>query len=248
VKKLALGLIAASTTFAVHANAGKSCVETSDIVGYQQCSEYGTNWANERRPPLTLSLGEHTMYFSPLGRNFSAKLTKNGPEAYSFDGAELGDRPLVSHGLAWQITGYAWRNVYLGVESTWAFGKSYGYSFSSNGYEVSPSGFLDTFQFAGGLLVGARVPLGKLSVRAEMLIGGRVISLSQSAVKDGETKKASAGAAAWALEPRLVLDLWASPWFTLSAFGGQDILDRRSHSFGLMFVGHLRAYDGAFTL
>ena len=247
-RAIALVFVLAVVVVTTRAYAGKSCVETSDIVGYQKCSEYGSTWANERRPPLTISLGEHTMFFSPAGRTFSAKATKNGPEIYSFSGEDLGDRPLVAHGLAWQITGYAWRNVYLGIESTWAFGKNYDYALSADGYRVSPTGLLDTFQFSGGLLVGARVPLGKLSVRPEMLIGGRVVSLTQDATKDGETKRTNAGAAAWALEPRLALDLWASPWFSLSAFGGTDVLDHRSRSFGLMFVGHLRAYDGAFTL
>ena len=246
-----LEMLAATCAIALvttRAHASKSCTEVSDIVGYHKCTQFGGEWANERRPPLTLGIGVHTLFFSPVGQSFSAKATKHGPEIYSFEGDKLGDRPLVASGLAWQITGFLFPNLYLGVESTWAFGKNGGYSLSANGYQVSPGGYLDTFAFTGGILVGGRLPLGKLSLRPEMLIGGRVIALSQDATKDGETKRASASAGAWALEPRLVLDVWGSPWFSLSAFAGTDVLDPHSHSFGLMFLGHGRAYDGAFTL
>ncbi len=230
------------------AHAGSSCHEVSDIVGYEQCTRFGASWANERRPPFTLAFGVRTFMFSPLGHTFSAKTTKNGPEVYSFEGDILGTKPLIASGFGWQITGYAWRNVYLGVESSWAFGKNGGYAFQANGYDVEPSGWLDTFAFAGGLLMGARIPLGKLSLRPEMLVGGRVLSLSQQATLAGEAKKATATTAAWALEPRLALDMWVLPWMTVSAFAGKDLRDPRSLSFGLMIVGHVRAYDGAFSL
>jgi hypothetical protein len=46
------------------------------------------------------------------------------------------------------------------------------------------------------------------------------------------------------LEPRVSVDLWASPFLTLSAFAAMPSFDERATSGGIVLAGHFRAFDG----
>ncbi len=51
-------------------------------------------------------------------------------------------------------------------------------------------------------------------------------------------------AAPTSAEPRVFVDLWATPYLTVSAFGAMPGFDPRAASGGVVISGHFGAFDG----
>ena len=96
--------------------------------------------------------------------------------------------------------------------------------------------------FAMGGVTGVRVPLGRVSIRAELVAGLHGATLS--ATTGG--KAIEADAAAGLIEPRVGAELWFSPWWSVEGFVGINALDRSEQVFGVGLGGHLQAFDGRY--
>jgi hypothetical protein len=103
-----------------------------------------------------------------------------------------------------------------------------------------------------GTLVGAATPrLGRFSARAEVYVGGLSHSLSTDAATtplpdscDSDGCPGELGVDTWVVEPRVSLSFWLSPWFTLDAYGGANLVTLGDWSTGLGLTFHARSYDG----
>jgi hypothetical protein len=246
----ALAVLLAAATLAPSASAGgKKCVEVSDIVGHEKCKRFGDDWSTESRVPF--AVGVETMYlaFNPIGHEFLAHAGKSGPTLYTYDGARLGTSNIGAVGPMIRIAGYIFPSLYLGFEYGIGVGRNEPAALQAGVWSLRPAGGVaDTFAMAWTGLAGARLPLGRFSLRGEMVLGGYVVSLRQegSTVVSHDTNWASA--ATWTVEPRVAVDFWATPWFTLGGFYGRNLVDRGTQTFGLSLMGHVRSFDGSFSL
>jgi hypothetical protein len=226
----------------------RGCTEVSDIVGYEKCHRFGDGWAVERRWPIAVGLTLPYQTFDPNGVNFDFATGKNDPKAFTLPGERLGSNGLGAFGFNLRIEGFIFSWLYLGVE--------YGIGFGHNqiGNFVAPVGGVPT-QFSGsdaavnsmmlrgGAFAGLRIPLGRVSLRLEGFAGGSSMTVDlHSPVADY-----TANSARGLLMPRAVLDVWASPNVTMSAFGGVDTLDTHDRIVGVMLEFHARSFDGAFS-
>lgn len=221
------------------AAAGKSCVEVSEIVGEQKCSQYGTGWTRERGWALVLDLSLLRTEFGLGGRGFAAKVGKNGPTLYEFDGARTGDVARTT-GFSLRMLGFLGAG-YVGLEQSVGFGRYDGRSFQAGDYAVSPASGLSVIGATFGIPLGMRIPLGRVSLRGEMLGGFTLLTLTQEA----NGARANATWVGGALEGRGFVDVWLATDTTLSVLVGRDLLGRGDTRFGLSLAFHTRAYDGA---
>ena len=90
-------------------------------------------------------------------------------------------------------------------------------------------------------VVGARLPLGRLSLRGELVAGLHGASLSDSS--NGTTAD---GGVSGLVEPRLALDVWLHHWWVVEAFAGVNALDRSERVLGIGLGFHSQAFDGAY--
>ncbi len=238
-----LAVVAVSTlvVFASPARASKSCVETSDVVGEQRCSRYGSGWTAERSLPLTLELGFVRADLGLAGRDFSAKFGKSGPEAYRFDGGTYASGAR-AWGFSLRAAGFVSPFAYFGFEQSFTFGHAEGAPFRAGDYAVGNASGLNTVAATFGVPAGVRVPLGKLALRGEVFGGLTILSLSQEA----NGARASASWVGGAVETRGYLDLWLANDTTLSVMVGQDLLGHHDRRLGLVLGYHGRAYDGRY--
>lgn len=222
------------------ASASKKCVEVSEVVGEQQCSRYGTGWTREHGWALVLETALVRTEFGLAGRTFDAKTGKNGPTLYQFDGARAADAAR-STGLSLRMLAHFGPGLYLGMEQTFGFGHLDARPFRIDGYDVTPVSGLSVMGATFGVPVGVRVPLGKLSLRGEVLGGFTILGLTQEA----NGARANATWVGGAFEGRGWLDVWLATDTTLSLLVGRDLLGRGDTRLGLSIAFHTRAYDGA---
>jgi hypothetical protein len=111
---------------------------------------------------------------------------------------------------------------------------------SDGGYSASSTGVF----FEGGLLPGVAFPLGDsgVSARFEALLGGRLLAFSGH-VNDGTDRGFNASSATWVAQPRVALDVWTSPFVTIGAFAGTNLVQRGDHVFGLSIAAHMAPFD-----
>lgn len=240
------GLAVAPAAFAAH-----SCQEVSDIVGHQKCIHYGSLWSTEDAIPITFGIGARYLGFAPTGHVFSGNLGKKpNLTSFEYNGSSLGDAPIGAGGIGFRATGYLLPGVYVGIEYGFAMGRNERASFSAGGASFrSTQKLIDTASFGGGALAGLRLPLGRLSARAEISLGGESVNLFQSVVKGAQASDSVAvAAAAWAIVPRAAVDLWVTPWMTVSGTYGRNLLDHGSQIGSLWLTWHGRSYDGSYFL
>ena len=106
------------------------------------------------------------------------------------------------------------------------------------GYSPASSGIF----FEGGLLPGLSFQLGDapVTVRLEALLGGRVLAFSGTT---SDQRGFSAAATSWVAQPRVALDMWTSPFVTIGAFAGTNLVHQSDYVFGLSFAAHLAPFD-----
>jgi hypothetical protein len=249
---LAFGVGAASFLLERPA-AGRGCTETSAVVGERQCSAYGDDWSVERRLPFVYRFGFRYAEFSTSGRTFSDQPPKRKPagyQAYDFAGDQLGASRLATGGFDGGLTLHVWGQLYLGFDMGFTWGATDTGTIktqTSTPLTLRDREGIDTYVIHAGVPVGYRLPLGRVSLRPEVIFGGVFANVSHAL--EGGTSQTSASVASRALvEPRVAVDVWLTQHFTLSAYGGINAVDPRSRAFGLMLSWHARAFDGDFAL
>ncbi len=199
------------------------------------------------RPALSVSLGLRTRSYVPSSRDRFDGTVPSSPAGYSFQGDALGDSTVRAYGgelaVDWAFTPF----TYAGAVGAWGAGEWSAAPFSAGATTVQPRATVNARLWLTGLRAGVRLPLGPISVRAEVLGGGEWISLQQLATGASGPMSADASSAVWLLEPRAAVDLWTSPYTAVSVFGAMPGFDSRATNAGVSFAIHARSFDGRYA-
>jgi hypothetical protein len=244
-------VVVASLHASVAAGSSKACSE-QEVVG-ESCREFGETpgwpgkWWNQY-PAIALSLGlRSASYDTTRGGAFDGNV-ESSSLAYHFPGSAMGAGVVRSYGLDLGALYYMVPYLYLGADVVATLGNYGAPSFHSNGLVISPSSPLNVSQWEAGGVLGARLPLGWVALRADVLLGASWLSLDQYALSGGHERTATAEAVSLLVEPRVHLDVWTRPFLTVSAFAAMPGFVPATLSGGVELTGHFRAFDGAFAL
>jgi hypothetical protein len=100
-------------------------------------------------------------------------------------------------------------------------------------------------ELGGGASLGLMSrPIGDARFRADVTAGGSAVIVDVDVPGCGHPCSAAAARATryW-VEPRLVMDAWLTPWWTVSAWGAADALRLPDFAVGLALGFHLRSFD-----
>jgi hypothetical protein len=250
-----VAMIVAGASLAVPSVAhARSCHEVSEYVGEQQCSRYGQGWSIEGRPNIDFRFGFRYAGFSPSGRRFGESYDPDdkpkGYRPYAYDGAALGTSSLRTLGTDGGVVVYLGGQLYLGLEGGIGVGSVDTSSLVASGEQrLSDARGLDLVGLHGGALVGYRIPLGRASLRTEMLFGGTGILLTQYLETPSGTERSSSMAGRFLIEPRISGEIWFTQHVTFGAYAGTNLFDASGgQAFGLTLAWHVRAFNGDMSL
>ena len=147
---------------------------------------------------------------------------------YTTDGARDGEA------LVFQARGLVSRELYLALELEVGVAADASAT-STTGTAVLAGGIL----VDGGLAFGARIALGAVDVRPELLTGLASVSYEVTT----SLGDSAATALVLVVEPRLAVDVWLDAHTTVDFFGGVDLIALRDVSFGLAIAFHTRPHD-----
>lgn len=231
---------------------GRKCVEVSDVVGDEVCTHFGDHWSIEGKPPITFRFGFRYAQLSTEGLSFKESFDKEDrPKdyvGYRFGGEALSVSTLSAYGGDGGFTIYLFDQLYTGVEGGLMLGSARTATFKSGSHTLSNAGGVDVLMLHAGLPVGYRVPLGRASIRGEVLFGGVLASVSQLDELDGKSERKSAQAGRWLVESRIAADIWFTQHLSFGAYAGLNVIDSRGTALGLSMTWHARAFDGDMSL
>jgi hypothetical protein len=256
VCRAAIGLAAGLAALLATARA-RACDEVSDVTGYRRCSSFGQGWDQSpagqapRTPggakvqlPPTLPLFVDfaaTMHTVDAG-SLTYKDTAANSQSFSLHNPGLGAAAAYGFELR---TGFRVAGpLYLGVTFGLAFGGLAERATAvANGARVDLGNVLGVADF--GALVGIGLPVSSLArVRIEVSAGGEDVGLL--AISSGVCASDPCGpdSVDAFIEPRLMLDFWASRHWSVSPFAGDDVLHPSRVTLGVMGSWHWQAFDG----
>jgi hypothetical protein len=169
---------------------------------------------------------------------------------YEFDGSQLGVSKLTGMGISGGITFFVWGQLYTGVDGAMEWGSIDSPTIKTPHVTLSNSSGLDVFLFQGGVPIGYRIPLGRASLRGEVVLGAISVEVTHDIKSDIPGGPSSAVATAWRglVEPRLAADIWFTQHVSFSAAAGTNALDVGGRSLALLLTWHNRAFDGDMSL
>ena len=238
---LAIGLSAASSLWG-HAAAADCTDPSCPKEVAQAMAQSGA------RLPLVLSVGLRSLSYAPSARDHFDGSVSASPMGYEFSGDALGGSALRTYGAEigadWAFSPF----VYLGVAAAWGEGSWTATPFSAGQMAIEPRATVNSHMWLTGLRAGVRLPLGPVSLRAELLGGAEWISLQQFASSSTSgPMSADASSVTWIVEPRAAVDLWTTPYTVVSAFGAMPGFDSRASNAGVTFAWHWRSFDGRYS-
>ncbi|HEY3802407.1 MAG TPA: hypothetical protein VGL61_07355 [Kofleriaceae bacterium] len=202
----------------------------------EQCSAL---WPNrDGRAPASLSVGWASDAFDPAGKTFSEHATGYANQLGQFQATGLG--PMRGNGFFVDARFHPTTYLYAGVDLSAAWGDPPAAQFMLRSTEVVAWDSATLFTMAA--TAGARLPLGRFSLRGELVAGLHGASLSAMS----GTSSLQADALAALVEPRIAIDAWLSPWWVVEAYAGINALDTSERVFGVGLGVHLQAFDGAY--
>lgn len=191
---------------------------------------------HDGRAPAAVTSGWISDAFNPAGHSFDENRTGYANLTGRFSGDRL--EPMRGNGFYLDVRVHLTPMLYAGVDLRAASADAPAATFAFAGGQPMTWDSAWLMTMAG--VAGARIPLGRLSLRAEIVAGLHGAELSSQAMDT------SASTVAPLVEPRLAADLWLSPWWALEAMAGANALDRSEHVFGVGLALHLQAFDGRF--
>lgn len=135
--------------------------------------------------------------------------------------------------------------LYLGSELEITMGANPG-GVVRQGMQVLTPGM--TMSVGGFGVAGLWIPAlsqGRLRLRAEVALGGRVVALGYESRLGACETDASASANQWAVEPRAGVEYFVTPWTSVGVEGGANVLNPGQVTASVNLRMHLRAFDGA---
>lgn len=247
--RLASLFAVALLTVALPASAKSECVEQSDVVGERVCGRFGDRWSVERTFPISIGFGLWTSHVEPRGRTWRATPEKESSSSVGVAGSAMGIRAIDAVGFDLRILAHPSPHSYVGFDQALAFGAVDSAVAPTGSYAFRDTRSLDYVHARSSVVVGVRVPLGRLALRAETLLGVDIVGLSLEVQKgQGEWKRGSLNSISLLIEPRLACELWTGPWSTVSVWGGTNFVHPNDRSMGVSFAIHGRAFDGKLSL
>lgn len=228
------------------------CQDASDVHGYAQCRDFGDGWsAPARLPALSIELGTFARRVGPRLAGATGTMTHD-MGGYSYRVIDpVSDGPTaVAMGTALRVTMSTPPGVYFGLEGEMGgmvHDAQFGVEMSSP-TPTTADGRRPTvtteqrLYLSGGGVAGVHHRFGRTMIGAEIGGGVRTVQVavrSQLGACDiTDYYYASEGY----VEPRVRLDYWANPWFTLGMYAGGDLAHHGAMIGGSLTV-HLRAFD-----
>jgi len=251
-RRAGLSAVVAMLACLASSREARAACKDADVPVGAQCRKYGEAWDESAgflaRLHLVGWLSARTLTYAPAsGTTFDGNV-ETSPIAYHFPGSSLGTSPLRTYGGE---TGVAWVPVpyfYVGVAAGYGLGASSPKPFTTNGLTITPGAGQNTDDTIFGGVIGARLPLGRVSLRADALIGGSWFDFDQYGATSANQLTATASASALFVEPRVHLDVWLTPFFTLGAFAAMPSFDPASTNVGLTLAAHTTAFDGRYVV
>jgi hypothetical protein len=223
------------------------CPRPDTLAVGDPCKKYGEDddgaWSSDFGLPFVATMALRSLSYAPKGGASFDGNVENSPVAYHFPATQLGagQRTFgVEATAAWIPVRYAYVGLSLGIGAgQWAPP-----AFTASSLELTSRGTLDATVIDYDVVLGLRLPLGVLSARGEVAVGGSSVSLSQYANSNGNTLTASASTTVLLLEPRAALDFWVTPNLTLSLVGAMPWFTPAATDAGVAFAVHTRVFDG----
>jgi hypothetical protein len=198
--------------------------------------------------PVSTSVGARTMTYLPAHSGAVDGNVETSPIAYHFPATQLEAPALRAYGLEANVLVVPWRYVYTGVTAGIGWGQYDGAPLVANALSIQPGVFPNMTQVAVGGVVGLRVPVGPVTVRAGATLGLDSLSLSQYASPSGSTGStaltATGSATGLLLEPRVDVDWFATPFCSAGVFVTMPYLEPEATNVGLSLTLHMRDYGG----
>ncbi|MCB9562086.1 MAG: hypothetical protein H6708_16910 [Kofleriaceae bacterium] len=226
--------------------AAPACVETSDVVGHQQCGRFGT-WQMPRVAPfVSVELGSSVRTFSMRAMQFSGRVDHGDHGAYTYrvTGGDLGADVAAVTADSRILVG---RRVYGGVEASvgGVAGDEGQATEAMAGATMRPS---VTASLTGGGVLGARLRVRQgrrpITLSAEVFAGVQTVMVEVHSQYLACDTTSTSSAHQTLVEPRLRAEAWLSPWMTVGAFAGSDLLHPGGEVMGVYLGAHVRAFDG----
>ena len=205
-----------------HPALADDCDDDCSAVGKRMWPSLAVGWVSEAFDPSGHTFTEtHPGYANQIGR---------------FEGNGLA--PVRGDGVFLDVRFHVTAHWYAGVDLRVAWADPPGVTFVSRGGTAMAWDSAMLFTMAG--VVGARLPLGRVSLRGE-LVGGIHGATLQAMTSAPNTIVAEADAAL--VEPRLAADVWLSRNCVVEAFAGSNLLAPSEHVFGIGAGFHWQASD-----
>jgi hypothetical protein len=242
--RIAMALVAAAGTLLAARVAQADCTDPSCPKEVSQAMQ-----ASALRRPFVFSFAVRSLSYLPSAHDRFDGHVQSSPMGYQFSGDELGGSTIRTFGAELGADYALTPLFYAGAAAAWGEGAWSATPFAAGNMTLQPRGTVDTHMWLTGARVGARLPLGPVSVRAELLAGAQWMEVDQLAqpATGSQTMTGSARTVTWLLEPRAAVDLWTTPYLVVSAFGTMPGFESRAANGGLLFAWHWRSFDGRYS-
>ena len=207
------------------------CTEETRYM-HQDCWANRFDWEapTQARVRLEAGLSYHAVPTSHLTLGRSGAASVSGASVGTLDAGTFDTR----------VTGFLTRAVYLGGETQIGFGDAPTLALGTGDDLVATNGL--SVHMVGGAVLGLQsIRSGRFALRAELFGGARLVALTTHDASGTQASSFFAGAPV--LEPRVAVDMWATPDFSIGLWGGSDVVAKGAWSTGLAFVAHTRSFD-----
>lgn len=229
--------------------AAERCEETSDVVGYRQCTRFGAWGMNPRIPHLSIEGGVLVRQFTTL-LDGQISSYHHGAEQFAYRVlAPSGGRELDTAVLSTLRATLGLRHGLYGAAEIDLGGLTRA---AHTGTEMMNAGALGTpdLRQDGGFVVDSLATLGVRgathfgSLGAELSGGLRAVSYGFYSTYFDCIRPTSVMAYAPVAEARARGELWLSPWLTAGVTVGTSVIDARTWMGGVYLGVHTRAFGG----
>ncbi len=223
-----------------------ACVESSQVLGHRSCSGFG-DWAMPRwLPHVTVELGSSVRTFSMRGTRFDGYVDHGAEGGYTYvvTGGEMSGQ---AEAVGGDIRFLFGRRVYGGMEASIG---AVGGDPQTRWSEMPGASATSTVSMSllGGGVVGARTRLGggavPVTLAAEVFGGVHSLHMSVDSQYGDCITTTTASDARLLVEPRARVEAWLSPWVSVGAFAGADVLRDNAAAMGVYLGVHSRAFNG----
>jgi hypothetical protein len=226
-----------------------SCSDSTDVVGYRQCTKYGAWSASTRWPLLIFELGVGVQTFDNPLREGSGSVTHEG-ESFTYrvsGGGDRGNDPVAAVAVV--------TNARIGVGT--AFGlytaielELGGLAHEPSKVEMTSTGMrgTPTIEQSGAIAMGALGVVGfqkgtsRLLLGAELLGGVRAVSYSYHSQYVACEQSTSILVGRGVVEARARASYFLTPMLSVGAQLGTSLVDERDWNMGIYVGGYTRAF------